>query len=38
MADIIQPTQHQPQGSTPPPEGVQVISEEEALQALEGGE
>ncbi|WP_267431435.1 MULTISPECIES: hypothetical protein [unclassified Bifidobacterium] len=29
--------EHQPQGESLPPEGVPVVSSEEAAQALEGG-
>lgn len=38
MDDIIIPVPDQPQGTMPPPDDVQVITEEEALGALEGGE
>lgn len=38
MDDIIIPAPDQPQGTTPPPGDVQVVAEEEALGALEGGE
>lgn len=38
MDDIIIPAPDQPQGTTPPPDDVQVVTEEEALDALKGGE
>lgn len=37
MADR-QVHEHQPQGETPPPDGIPVVSAEQAAQALEGGQ